>query len=625
VEPRRLVVLRGTPEDTRRRAELVVGALTEVAWGNAPLGTDADAVVVSLHDGFDPEALGRAVGLVRGGGALVLCVPPQGPPPSAGLAVWPHGPDAVGTHLRDRLLRSLPAEDDDRVLPPSRFRPTGNAGQLDVIAALQGSPPGARHVVLGGRGRGKSAAIGTAARALPGTTVVTSLAPEHAATVLAFAPGVRWVEPAVLACGGEQVDTLIVDEASALPVPLLNRLVAAHPHARRWFATTVHGYEGTGRGFVHRFLPALRRGGAVQEHVLTRPIRWAEGDPLEAWADRVLLLDAVRTPVPVTSEVSCSLVDRAALAGDEALLRDVFGLLVEAHYRTTPGDLGRLLDAPNLGLHAARAGGRVVGVALVAQEGGLPTALVDGLARGVRLRGHALPETLVSHAGAAAAGALQWVRSVRLATDEGWRGRGVATALVAHVESTHAPDGFGTLFGATPELLRFRRGLGYVPVRLSASRGARSGEPSVVLVKPRSPEAAALVATLRADLARDLPAQLALCAIDGGFPLDPALVDLLTAELPPAAPVDVAGVAAFLAGRPYEAAVTAVEALVAASDLGALDTDERGLVVGRVVERRAWAALAGTPERIPATMRAFRRAIARLASGLEGPLQRPER
>lgn len=53
---------------------------------------------------------------------------------------------------------------------------------------------------------------------------------------------------------------LIVDEAAAIPGPLLRQLVTRFP--RTLLTTTVQGYEGTGRGFLLKFcasFPHLRQ------------------------------------------------------------------------------------------------------------------------------------------------------------------------------------------------------------------------------------------------------------------------------------------------------------------------------------------------------------------------------
>jgi len=92
------------------------------------------------------------------------------------------------------------------------------------------------------------------------------------------------------------------------------------------------------------------------------------------WAFRALLLDA-RPPVePLVDDATPESVDyrrleAAEALADERLLREAFGLLVLAHYRTEPNDLARLLDAPNLEARALTHDGHVVSVALLAREG----------------------------------------------------------------------------------------------------------------------------------------------------------------------------------------------------------------------------------------------------------------
>jgi tRNA(Met) cytidine acetyltransferase len=186
------------------------------------------------------------------------------------------------------------------------------------------------------------------------------------------------------------------------------------------------------------------------------------------------------------------------------------------------------------------------------------------------------------------------------------------------VHRAHAPDLFGTLFGATAELVRFRRALGYRLVRLGVSRGARSGEPSVVMVRPCSDRARSLVEALERELASNLPVQLELLRSDGGLGLDATLEQELRAGLGEPPPLDereLREVArSYLGGpRPFESAAFALEALVDArsSALAGLAPRERALIEGRVLRRRAWpevAAEAGYPS-VAASMRALRAAL----------------
>src|SRR5690554_8195435 len=86
---------------------------------------------------------------------------------------------------------------------------------------------------------------------------------------------------------------------------------------------------------------------------------------------------------------------QAQLAADEQALRAVFGLLVQAHYRTTPGDLQRLLDERGLSITTLASDGQIQAVCVSADEGGFAAELAERVARGGRWwPGHLLALTL---------------------------------------------------------------------------------------------------------------------------------------------------------------------------------------------------------------------------------------
>ncbi|MFW5739911.1 MAG: hypothetical protein ACOC1F_06055, partial [Myxococcota bacterium] len=175
-----------------------------------------------------------------------------------------------------------------------------------------------------------------------------------------------------------------------------------------------------------------------------------------------------------------------------------------------------------------------------------------------------------------------------------------------------------TLFGATPELLSFRRAVGYELVRIGSSRGTRTGEPSAVMLRAGTERGAALIRSLREDLARDLPLQLELLEAEGELALDPRLASSLGVGLEPAVELEQAAVRArvqrYLAGpQTAQAAAYALDRFVRmhGRELASMEAKQRGLIEGRVVARRSWrrvAREAGYPS-VPAAMRALRPAI----------------
>ncbi|PSP52308.1 tRNA(Met) cytidine acetyltransferase, partial [Halobacteriales archaeon QH_3_68_24] len=186
--------------------------------------------------------------------------------------------------------------------------------------------------------------------------------------------------------------------------------------------------------------------------------------------------------------------DADDLLADEHLLREAFGLLVLAHYRTEPDDLARLLDAPNVSARALTCEGHVVSVALLAREGNLPADLRAHMYEGGRVRGNMVPDVLTSQLRDEAAGVPVGQRVLRIATHPAARSRGFGSRLLRETEREVGDevDWIGTGFGATPELLRFWRANGFRTVHLSTSRNDASGEYSAVMLRPTSDAGRAL-------------------------------------------------------------------------------------------------------------------------------------
>ena len=256
-------------------------------------------------------------------------------------------------------------------------------------------------------------------------------------------------------------ELLVIDEAAAIPLPLVRSLLGPY---LVFLCSTVNGYEGTGRSLSLKLLAQLRAeaagsgGGGVavaqpaaaaassprtfREVTLADPIRYARGDGVEAWLHGVLCLDAgAHLPPPpptLPPPGACSLyaVERDTLfsghAAAEAFLQTAVSLLTASHYRNSPDDLVMLADAPAhrlfvlLGPASAAGGGGggggggglppVLAVLQVALEG----AVSAGAARAALAHGHApagdlVPWTVGQQFQDAGFTALSCARVVRLA------------------------------------------------------------------------------------------------------------------------------------------------------------------------------------------------------------------
>lgn len=334
-------------------------------------------------------------------------------------------------------------------------------------------------------------------------------------------------------------DIFIVDEAAAFPVETLDHLLDV---GRVAFATTIHGYEGAGRGFSVRFRSRLRDSNlTVEETELDEPIRYAENDPVESFAYQTLALNASPpSPEAVTGATTENAVYRKIssneLTVDDGLLEEVIGLLVQAHYKTEPDDLVRILDAPDVSVRGLFHNGHVVSVLYFATEGELSVEDRTTLYEGERIPGHLVPEILITKLRDKEACKSPGIRLRRLTTHHALRSKGLGSTLVenTHKEFDKEVDWFAGGYGTTPKLASFWAKRGYDAVQMTTSRQDASGEYSVLMLRSTSDTGERLrerhnrwfsrrIASKLSDSLTDLNPDVArplLRTIDSSFPLN---------------------------------------------------------------------------------------------------------
>ena len=315
--------------------------------GKTLLGQECNLLICYLSEGFDANSFCAALGSVKGGG-LVIIIP-------SFSAISPCGQ----LWLEIAFSRLIQVE-QSKPLPklPSVRTSTGVPfiEQASAIKKIHKVLTGHRKrplVMTADRGRGKSSALGLAAAELMNLRHIRIFitAPSLATVVPVFEhaqkhikdgivkkgrvwnshSSLEFIAPDELIRSQPNCDLLFVDEASAIPVPMLQKMVEFYNRAV--FSTTIHGYEGCGRGFTIKFENWLKkiRPGTAFFH-LNQPIRWAENDPLEDWLFDTFLLNTELKSLVLRERVEVRLekVSKQQLVNQPFMLRELFALLVNA-------------------------------------------------------------------------------------------------------------------------------------------------------------------------------------------------------------------------------------------------------------------------------------------------------
>ncbi|MBS6075489.1 GNAT family N-acetyltransferase [Citrobacter cronae] len=548
---RRLLVISG--EDSWRQAQalalrnalpgdwLWVGAQAPAEPNCTPqalqtlLGREFHHAFFDAGQGFDAAAFAALSGTLIAGSWLVLLTPPWHSwhtHPDADSLRWSDCADPIPTpHFVEHVKRVISR--DGQALHWQQHQPatyphfaaradwhaaTGEPQpeQALILSQLLTMPSGVV-AVTAARGRGKSALAGQLIARINGTAIVT--APAKAATdVLAqfAAERYRFMAPDALLSSSATADWLIVDEAAAIPAPLLHQLVARFP--RTLLTTTVQGYEGTGRGFLLKFcarFPHLRR------FELQQPVRWALGCPLEKIVSDALLFDDETFTHAPSGDLHFSAFGQQSWHDNPALPVAVYQLLSGAHYRTSPLDLRRMMDAPGQHFLQASCADSVAGAVWLVDEGGLSAELSQAVWAGYRRpRGNLVAQSLAAHGGDPLAATLIGRRVSRIAVHPARQREGIGQQLIMQARrySTQC-DYLSVSFGYTVELWRFWQRCGFALVRMGNHREASSGCYTAMALLPISEAGKRLAGREHQRLRRD--AEILTQWNGEGIPLDP--------------------------------------------------------------------------------------------------------
>lgn len=339
-------------------------------------------------------------------------------------------------------VKALPPKDDDELSPKALelkelkesledVQPAGslvslakttNQAQaiLTFIDAISEKTLKSTVALTAGRGRGKSAALGISIAAAVAhgysNIFVTSPSPENLKTLFEFifrgfdALGyqehldydiiqstnpafnkaivrvdikrdhrqtIQYISPSDSHVLG-QAELLIIDEAAAIPLPIVKKLLGPY---LVFMASTINGYEGTGRSLSLKLIQQLREqsasngrnddtavvsrdnktndaeviGRTLREVTLDEPIRYAPGDAVEKWLNKLLCLDVSLSKhrygaTPSPSACNLFVVNRDTLFSyhpvSENFLSKMMALYVASHYKNSPNDLQLMSDAP---------------------------------------------------------------------------------------------------------------------------------------------------------------------------------------------------------------------------------------------------------------------------------------
>ena len=501
------------------------------------LGQEFQHAIFDGFSGLYADKLAALAGTVKAGGVLILLLPDDNNWQDPALtSITSYGEAIKHSFFNQRFFAKLKLQPHyfTKHSPPAYQSISPATAEINyqqqqacveqIIKTATGRA-NRPFVISADRGRGKSAALGLAAASLQDKRILicatqakavqTSF--KHLAAELGVSKeqnckqlaNLSYIAPDTLLNEKPDCDLLYVDEAAAIPVPMLLEILKSYP--RIVFASTMVGYEGNGRGYTLRFLHYLRsQFKSLKAITLDEPVRFAKYDPLEHSLRELLLLDAKYLETQSKESYQFESISKEQLIDDEQLLSQIMALLALAHYQTTVNDLRQLLDAPELQLSICKQENALKAVCLIAIEGGLTPEIAEQVIKGKRRpHGHLMAQTLTQLSRKTEDLCKHSARVVRIAVAPECHQQGIGSALLNHCESQLSNCSyFGASFGANAALVKFWQSNGFNVVKLGFSHDKATAEHAALVVKALDKQTTDSATLLIEEFKQDLSLQL---------------------------------------------------------------------------------------------------------------------
>ncbi|MHA1386145.1 MAG: GNAT family N-acetyltransferase [Candidatus Helarchaeota archaeon] len=309
----------------------------------------------------------------------------------------------------------------------------------------------------------------------------------------------------------EHSDLTIIDECASISIPILFDLLETSDNIV--YSSTIHGYEGAGRGFSILFRKQLhnRPNLKITEAEMKQPIRYALNDPIEEWLFETLFLKAqpahlnnedIEDVLKANFEVKKLDLDECFLGEQTEMFTNFAGIFVFAHYRNQPDDIVILSDSPHHEAWAifTKTRKNIINVVQIAKEGGLSKETINYMLKGKQVPGNLIPWIAVTHFRHGEFANLKGARIVRIATHPELYQKGLGSVILNQIEEYYKNNKFdwiGTSFGLSKDLLNFWTKNGYSPIHLSSRLTPSTGEYSIIMLKPLTEKTEKLVKMLQ--------------------------------------------------------------------------------------------------------------------------------